>query len=998
MGVVLKRSLPLATVTPPKSVREQKRPPPNGHISLVPVRSTGETKVDEEAPEMKDDIVSFGCFRLSKVARLLERDGSPVKLSGRALDILIVLVERAGKVVDKRDLMAMVWPDVTVDENSLRFHIAALRKTLGDGQEGARYLITVPGRGYCFVSPLLASHNPRQEIAKRGVSAASDNLPARLQRMIGRAEATRAISSQLDANRFVTVVGPGGIGKTTVAVSLAHTLSEQFDGEVYFLDLGPLSDPRLVPGVVASTLGIMVRSDDPTHNLIPFLQDRRVLLIFDSCEHVIEAVATLVERIFQEAPNVHILATSREPLRIEGEHIHQLLPLESPPDDPNLTAEQVLSFPAAQLFFERIVASGRSAELTDMDAAIVGEICRRLDGIALAIELAAGRVNAHGIQETAVLLNRRFGLLWNGRRTALLRHQTLTATLDWSYNLLSERERTVFRRLAIFVGIFTLEASRSVATCDAVDEEDIVSSVASLVSKSLISVDSGDGAARFRLLDTTRAYALQKLVKCGEEESVRQRHAIYFLHALEQASASSVAPSDPQAFSTAIHLGNVRAALQWSFSEGGDRATGIALAAASIGPFLEMSLLTECHRWAEEAVTTGGAAVRGSRREMELQSALGLSLMFTKGNTEQVRSALARGLEVAEKFGDLHNQLQLLGRLHIFHERIGDFRSALIFAKRGEAVAAELGDPVGIAEAHSALGISYHLEGKNADAHKNLEAALAELPISQRINAFHFGFDYRNRAQIALARTLWLEGYPDKAAAVARQTVQRAETFNHPVTFCIALIWAMSVSLWNGDLNTTDEYLQLFTEQADRHSLAPYQAAARGIRGELLVKRGNPEAGICLLRSSLETLNELRYRLMTTALNCTMAEALSVNGRREEALALANQTIALVETNGDFFYMPEMLRIKGSILAEADAPEAVDYHVRSLELAGRQGAISWELRAATSLARVWVGGNRRDDARAMLASVHSRFKEGFETADYKSAEHLLAEIGQPVRL
>jgi tetratricopeptide (TPR) repeat protein len=308
----------------------------------------------------------------------------------------------------------------------------------------------------------------------------------------------------------------------------------------------------------------------------------------------------------------------------------------------------------------------------------------------------------------------------------LLRHQTLTATLDWSYNLLSERERTVFRRLAIFVGIFTLEASRSVATCAAVDEEDVVSSVASLVSKSLISVDSGDGAARFRLLDTTRAYALQKLVKCGEEESVRQRHAIYFLHALERASASSVVPSDPQAFSAAIHLGNVRAALQWSFSEGGDRATGIALAAASISPFLEMSLLTECHRWAEEAVTTGGAAVRGSRREMELQSALGLSLMFTKGNTEQVRSALARGLEVAEKFGDLHNQLQLLGRLHIFHERIGDFRSALIFAKRGEAVAAELGDPVGIAEAHSALGISYHLEGKNADAHKHLEAALAE--------------------------------------------------------------------------------------------------------------------------------------------------------------------------------------------------------------------------------------------------------------------------------
>jgi predicted ATPase len=942
-----------------------------------------------------DEVISFGRFRLYAAQRLIEREGVPLHLGGRALDILLVLVEHAGEVVSKNELMARVWPGVTVDEGSLRVHVAALRKALGDGESGARYLTTLTGQGYCFVAPISRSSAPRPLEAASSKPGHVHNLPARLTRMVGRDQTVQEILEQLKTERFVSIVGPGGIGKTTVVVSVGHELLADFAGAVHFLDLGPLNNPLLVPSAVASTLGLLVQSSDPIPGLIAFLRDKRMLLILDSCEHVIETAAALAERIFEEAPQVHILVTSRESLRVEGEHVHRLSALGSPPDDAGLTAAQALDFPAVQLFVERAIASGRRFELNDADAPVVGEICRRLDGIALAIELAAGRANACSVQETMALLNDRFKLLWEGRRTALPRHQTLSATLDWSYDLLSEHERLILRRLSVFAGIFPLDAARSVAAGNDVDDAQVVTAIASLIAKSLVAVNASD-TMRYRLLDTTRAYAAGKLVESGEADAIKRRHAVYYDEFFERSSVISTTGADVRGFAArGGHLDNVRTALEWSFSERGDIGVGIALTAASAASFVEMSLLTECHRWTERAIAALDDANRGSRREMELQAALGLSLMFTKGNSDQVRSALLRGLELAEEIGDTHSQLRLLGRLHIFHERIGDFHSALRFAERSETVAAEIADPVGIAEAHSALGISRHLEGDNVSAHAHLEAALVRLPVSQRIDTFHFGFDYRNRARIAFARTLWLEGYPDRAAIVARQTVEEAETFNHPVTLCIALIWAVTVSIWNGDLAGADEYIDRFIAEADKHSLAPYQAVGRGVKGELSVKGGEAEAGIPLLRGALEALHVLRYELLTTTFYSALAEGLAMAGRSDQALATIDEIIALVERNGDMFMMPELQRIKADILttlASPDFPSAEDYLLRSLELAGRQSALAWELRTATSLARLWLMQDRFDEAVHVLAPVVGRFTEGFESSDLKAARELLDKL------
>jgi len=340
--------------------------------------------------------LSFGPFNLLVSERLLTRDGVPVDLGGRALDILIALISAPNEIVSKNDLMSRIWPDVTVEESSLRFHMSSLRKALGDGKDGARYITTIAGRGYCFVAPTSRTSAPREGVPIAAANFPHANLPSRLSRMVGRDDDVLKLSTHLSASRFVTIVGAGGVGKTTVAVAVAHHLVEAFAGFVLFVDLGMLSDPKLAATAVASMLGLSVHSDDATPGLIAFLKSKRILLILDTCEHLVEAVAALAANIIEAAPQVHILATSREALRVEGEHVYRLDALACPPDAPGLTAAAVQRFPAIQLFVERALASGAHLDGSDMEAPIVANICRKLDGVALAIELAARRVESYG--------------------------------------------------------------------------------------------------------------------------------------------------------------------------------------------------------------------------------------------------------------------------------------------------------------------------------------------------------------------------------------------------------------------------------------------------------------------------------------------------------------------------------------------------------------------------------------------------------------------------
>jgi tetratricopeptide (TPR) repeat protein len=349
---------------------------------------------------------------------------------------------------------------------------------------------------------------------------------------------------------------------------------------------------------------------------------------------------------------------------------------------------------------------------------------------------------------------------------------------------------------------------------------------------------------------------------------------------------------------------------------------------------------------------------------------------------------------IAEHIGDLHRQVQLCERLHLFHLRIGNFSEALTFAKRGEAVASVLGDPLRMAHIQTALGISYHLAGDGALARCHLEAALLGLPRSQPAALPHLSFDYLSRARTTLARVLWLQGYPARAVSLARQALADAIRMNHPVKLSMTLLWALAVFLWNSELETAEECIDRFIIEADKHSLGPYQTIGRGAKGELLVRQGEVEAGIILLRSSLETMSRYRYGALT-AFSTALAEGLARTGQQEEALRIIDQAIALVEHNQDLFGMPDLLRTKAEIMISgvgADLIQAERHLKDSLRMASCQSSLAWELRSATTLARLWMQQGRHAEARHTLSPIYARFTEGFDCSDLNAARELLSEL------
>jgi predicted ATPase len=640
---------------------------------------------------------------------------------------------------------------------------------------------------------------------------------------------------------------------------------------------------------------------------------------------------------------------------------------------------------------ERAVASGARLDVSDAEAPIVASICRKLDGVALAIELAARRVETYGLRQTAALLDQRLTLLWLGSRTAPPRQKTLQATLDWSFGLLTGLERVVLCRLAAFVGHFTLDAALEVVTSATLDRSSVISAIDSLVAKSIVATSPFGAMMRYRLLDATRAYVLERNIDDAESADLAVRHAAYYRRWLEQAGTewSGLTTGAERAPHFAA-VNNVRAALEWCFGANGNTEIGIGLAAAAAPVFLAMSLLPECHRWSERALLALDDTTRGGSEEMQLQAGLGVSSMYTMGNNEQSHTALMRGLELAEKFHDPVNQFRLISQLHSFHRRAGNFDRMLAVAQRSEAIAKEMADPIGIYAVHSLLGVSHHLIGNQAEARAHLEVALAQASASNSAKARHFGFHYE-RPRIVMARTLWLLGYPDQAVRFVRETVDKLAA-TEPVTICIALIWGACVFRWTGDLASADECIDRVIPHAERHALTPYQAVAYGLKGEVLIQRGEIETGVELLRSSLATLYAERYELYATEFNGSLAQGFAMMGRLDEALPTIDRTIAQVKRHGELSE-PELQRIRGELLEKiADEQGAEQAFCRSIELADQQSALSWRLRASISLARLQFRQGRREEAREMLAGTYARFSEGFGTADLKTADRLLATL------
>jgi predicted ATPase/DNA-binding winged helix-turn-helix (wHTH) protein len=938
----------------------------------------------------------FGPFELNVAERSLRKVDQAIPLGGRAYDILIALLENAGEVVGKAELIARAWPDVTVEEGSLRVHLSALRKALGDGQFGNKYIASIQGQGYSFIAPvarLAADHD------SGNASTGTPNLPPVLGRMVGRNNVVLEIQGLLQAGqRLITVLGAGGIGKTTVALSVGHAALADFSGAAFFVDLSTVNDQEHLIGAIASAVGLGPQLVDPKQALLNFLRPRRGFIILDSCEHIIGRTAEIAGSIFRNAPDICILATSREALHVPDEHVFRLCPLDCPPDRAGLTASEVIAYPAARLFAERVSARRGEFSLRDDEAPMVAEICRKLDGIPLAIELAAGRAAMFGVGNTVARLGSRLDLLKFGRRTANPRHQTLIATLDWSHDHLSEIERVLLRRVAIFVGHFTLEAALAVAEEAPIDGSEIAEALENLVNKSLIGVWTDSRGACYRLLDTTRAYALEKLAISGEQDSIAERHASFAIQMLESNPVNLFDLESTEAATGAVrdYLGNIRAALEWSFGPDGNDRIGIRLAAAASQLLLAMSLLPECRKWMERAIDrmTSGC---DPRDQMEIHASLALSMMFTTGNSERVREAFNTALTLAERLDDSYQQLRLLSGLSMYLHRTIDAAGSLEVALRADAVANKTGNPDDAALADAMLGAAYYMLADHVRAPKHLERALHRSQASPQFNATQYLFDLRTTSLFNLTRSHWFAGNLDRAAVYAERTIEEAGRSNHPIALCRAFILTMPFHFWIGDLGQVERNLSELELTAEKYSLEPFRAVAIGLRGRRLIHVGQTMDGIRHLQDSLEKLRILQYEMLVTDFVSELAVSLAKQNQRAEALALIDASIATQLGSKRPLHLPALFLAKGMAFGYGQSDLAQECFRESMALARQQSALSFELRAGLKLAQLWIDRDQPRRAHDLIGPIYGRFIEGLKTPDLVLARQILEQANVPAR-
>lgn len=457
-----------------------------------------------------------GAIEIDALRRQVLIEGMPAKIGARAFDVLLALVERRDRVVPKRELMDLVWPRLVVEENNLLVHMVALRKSLGP-----RAIATIPGRGYRFVLPIDVVHGGGSTEPLAPSATTPSNLPASPP-LFGRTRDLDAVDALLREHAVVTIVGAGGIGKTRLALeAAASTWLELRDGR-WWVELAPINDGTQVPSGIAAALEVQLPTGRPPEEALAIaLAGRNLLLVLDGCEHVAEDIAALVDLLRARAPSVHLLVTSQESLKCRDEQVYRLGPLAVPA---SAQLEDAAQFGAVALFVERAHAVDSRFRLARNNVAVVIDICRRLDGIPLAIELAAARVPLLGVHGLNARLNQMFNVLSGGARMKLRRHQTLRAALDWSYGLLSDDEKTVFRRLGVFAGGFTLELAQRMASDEHIDQWLALDLLGHLVDKSLVIADSA-AEPRYSLLETTRAFALEQLAAAGESEAMLRRHA-----------------------------------------------------------------------------------------------------------------------------------------------------------------------------------------------------------------------------------------------------------------------------------------------------------------------------------------------------------------------------------------------------------------------------------------------------------------------------------------
>jgi predicted ATPase len=829
------------------------------------------------------------------------------------------------------------------------------------------------------------------QLPRMPIQTSHTNFPTWSSKLIGRESAVRILQDLSSLCRVVTVTGPAGIGKTVLALETAHSLFPGIFEEGWFVELASLSDSDLVPSAVALALGLRFAGVEPSAlEVARAISGKKLLLVLDNCEHVIDAVAGLAEAILRLCPGSVVLATSREDLRIDGEHVYRVPPLDVPPlgqRDP----DQLLHHSAAALFFARARGVDPNFALDQNSAPVIAGICRHLDGIPLAIEFAAAQADKLGVQEIAMGLKDRFDLLTNNQPGARSRHHTLRATLDWSYDLLPEAEAAILRRLAVLAGEFPLDAA--IAVADDLPAPQVVDRIGHLVAKSLLIADLRGGNAVYRLLETTRLYALEKLRGSHEYPQAARRHAEYYLAVTAQAEAVSEAGREADWLAAyGQHLDNLRVALDWAFSLGGDARIGVALTVAVVPLWFRMSLMKECCGRVEQALTSVNADIN-PRAIMRLNAARAAALLYTTtGAAPEVGAAWSNVLASAEQLDDTGHCLWARWGLWNFQLNRRAFRASLLCAQQFSSVAT---NPADLAIGERMTGISLHFLGEQVPARQHLDKSLERhVGAAVRRRIIRVQYEQKLAARAYLPRVMWLQGLPDQAMSAAESVVRDAQETGHALSMCLTLSQAAcTVALLNGDLMAARRFVGMLLDCANANALDLWRNEGRCHEGILLAMRGDAAAGLRVFCPAAKKLLCNNTAMNHTGLLVVMAGVLAGAMEIEQLLEMVDDALVHLGRAEERWCLPELLRVQGELLLRTGAPDAAEVRFReSLDIALRQEEFSWALRTATSFARLLCHTKCSADGRTLLAPVYRRFVEGFGTADLLTAKQLLDEL------
>lgn len=907
----------------------------------------------------------------------LHNGAEEIRLGSRACAILHELLKHSGSTVTKEELVLAAWPSMIVDEGNLRVHVAQLRKILGNGRESRGFITNVVGRGYQFTAPVSTISNgggPQSSVSPG--ESADGHILLTLGSIIGRDHDIENAAALLRRERLVTLVGPGGVGKTTIAQQITGLLKGIFGADIFFVDLSDVTAVDRIPFAITSAIGLPTTESDQTAAIISFMRHKRALVVLDNCEHLIEGAAHVCESLLRMVPELRILATSREPMRAQGEWLFRVAPLGVPASD-NITFAEAMNYPAVELFVHLAAANNQETSFDDDDVSHIIQICTRLDGVPLALEMAAARVESFGIQGLSRFLQKGLDVLTDGRRTSNIRHRTMRNSLEWSHAALTLEEKVVYRRLSVFPASFSLQAATCVCADEALSDEAVVEAVGALVRKSLIA-PSGQKHVTYRMIGATRLFASEKAMENEDAQGLRRRHLAYTELELGEAQKDWAKMSrGAWLLRYAPLIEDVRGALAWAFSDEGEVRAGVKLTAAAIPLALQIGLADEFRTYANIALQWCSLFA-----EKELVAEMRLNMVFATLNPDlpqplnQHTVGVARAAYLADLTGNDNHRIEAHVSLAPFYVRLGNYAAALDHAQLATNLALKTHDDLAILAARRVLSQAAHCSGE-----LDQSTVLAKSVLSHPVVNIPFIYggiqsDRNASMKVIIARTLWIQGQVDQAQSLAREIADTAIS-EGPLALCHALAFAVCpIYIWRGDDELAADAVERLCTESQSYGLPRWNSWGLLYREVIKQRTVRATEGI--------------------------AFTIVPDGEfQAHTLATLNGQIATLDYSrkcpvGERAWCaPELMRLRAEELeTEGNRRAATNAFRRSIEIAQKAGALSWELRTSLSLGKHLASEGKVDEALSLVSGVRKQFTEGFSTTGLREADAFTATTAE----